>query len=119
MLQRWIVAQILVDTLEPYAVLWLGDGDSVHNENDACVTEHTVTTLPPRSSVSVRSSSLLPSESLPSANDSVAPATLRCCGSACPSAGAIAITTVTIRSCTPDGKPGKPQVKKSRIVHAL
>lgn len=33
---------ILVDTLEPYTVLWLGDGDSLSSENDACISEHTV-----------------------------------------------------------------------------
>jgi hypothetical protein len=34
---------ILIDTLDPYAVLWLGEGDSVSNENDACVTDQQVT----------------------------------------------------------------------------
>jgi hypothetical protein len=36
-------ATILVDTIEPYAVLWVGDGDSIENENGACITEHRVT----------------------------------------------------------------------------
>ena len=30
---------IVIDTVEPYKVLWVGDGDSVSNENGACVTE--------------------------------------------------------------------------------
>jgi hypothetical protein len=33
---------ILVETLEPYHVLWLGEGDRLTSENDACVTEHLV-----------------------------------------------------------------------------
>lgn len=34
---------IVIETLEPYKVLWVGDGGSVSNENDACVTERQVT----------------------------------------------------------------------------
>jgi hypothetical protein len=34
---------IVIDTVEPYKVLWVGDGDSVSNENGACVTERYVT----------------------------------------------------------------------------
>lgn len=78
---------ILVDTLEPYAVLWVGDGDSVHNENDACVTEHTV-----RFRLDGKKLVELDTDSERSNADG---------------------------SCTPDGKPGKPKVKKSRVVHAL
>jgi hypothetical protein len=33
---------ILVDTFEPYAVLWAGDGDQLTDENGACVSEHRV-----------------------------------------------------------------------------
>jgi hypothetical protein len=36
-------AAIVIDTVEPYKLLWVGDGDSVSNENDACITEHHVT----------------------------------------------------------------------------
>jgi hypothetical protein len=36
-------AAILVDTIDPYAVLWAGPSDHVENELDACVTEHLVT----------------------------------------------------------------------------
>lgn len=36
-------AAIVIDTVEPYKVLWVGDGDSVSNENDACITERYVT----------------------------------------------------------------------------
>jgi hypothetical protein len=33
---------LLVDTIDPYALLWLGAGDSVSNQNDACIDEHHV-----------------------------------------------------------------------------
>ena len=36
-------AAIVIDAVEPYKVLWAGDGDSVSNENGACVGERYVT----------------------------------------------------------------------------
>lgn len=78
---------IVIDTLDPYAVLYVGDGDSVHSENDACVSEHTV-----RFQLDGKKLVELVTDSERTNADG---------------------------SCTPDGKPGKPKVKKSRVVHAL
>ena len=36
-------AAIVIDTVEPYKVLWVGEGDSLSNENGACVAELYVT----------------------------------------------------------------------------
>lgn len=33
---------VVIDTLEPYKVLWIGEGESISNENDACITRRTV-----------------------------------------------------------------------------
>jgi hypothetical protein len=33
---------ILVDTVDPYAVLWLGEGGAHSSENDACIDDHVV-----------------------------------------------------------------------------
>jgi hypothetical protein len=35
-------AVVVIDTLEPYKVLWIGEGNSISNENDACITNRTV-----------------------------------------------------------------------------
>lgn len=34
---------IVIDTVEPYKLLWVGDGDRVSNENGACIDERYVT----------------------------------------------------------------------------
>jgi len=34
---------ILIDAVDPYAVLWLGEANSLSNENDACIDDHQVT----------------------------------------------------------------------------
>ena len=68
---------ILVDTLAPYKVLWVGEGDTLRSENDACVTEHAIV-------YSLKGSTI--TDSTRKNKDG---------------------------SCSPDGKPGKPKVKKS------